>query len=533
MHSRAEMISPLETSEATVLPMTGEQYLESLRDGREIWIYGERVKDVTEHPGFRNSARMVARLYDALHDPATNGPLVCPTDTGNGGFTHPFFKTPTSVGDLTAARDAIAAWQRMTYGWMGRSPDYKASFLGMLDATADLYGPYAPNARRWYKKAQERVLHMNHGFVNPPVDRHRPPDEVDDVCVRVERETDAGLVVSGAKVVATGSALTNYTFVAPLGPRATKKEFCVVFIAPMGAPGVKLIARPSSEMNAAVMGSPFDYPLSSRFDENDSILIFDKVLIPWEDVFAYGDVDKANGFLSLSGFKHRSALHGCTRLAIKLDFMAGLMLKAAEATGVNATSSVRTNLGEVLAWRSTFWALSDALAATSTTKIAGAPVPNLTQGVAYQTLVTIAYPRIRDIISQSIASGLIYVNSHAVDFDAPELRPFIDRYIRGSHGMGAVDRVKLMKLLWDAVGSEFAGRHDLYERNYAGSYDSIRMGALDGAEASGLANELRGFASRCMSEYDLHGWTVPGLVSSDDVNVIRAQRLRNGELRAK
>src|SRR5207244_6857185 len=113
-------------------PFTGDEYLESLRDGREIWIYGERVKDVTAHPAFRNPARMIARLYDALHDPAAHDVLTCPTDTGSGGYTHRYFRAPGSAEDLVAARDAIAAWARAAQGWMGRSPDYKAPFLPNL-----------------------------------------------------------------------------------------------------------------------------------------------------------------------------------------------------------------------------------------------------------------------------------------------------------------------------------------------------------------------------------------------------------------
>ena len=107
---------------AATRPMKGDEYLESLRDGREIWIHGERVDDVTTHPAFRNGVRSVARLYDALHDPAHKDVLTVETDTGNGGFTHPFFRAPMSAEDLVRGRDAIAAWQRMTYGWMGRSP---------------------------------------------------------------------------------------------------------------------------------------------------------------------------------------------------------------------------------------------------------------------------------------------------------------------------------------------------------------------------------------------------------------------------
>src|SRR5512146_1850540 len=113
-------------------PMTGQEYLESLRDGREIWIYGERVKDVTTHPAFRNTARMIARLYDALHDQATNNILTAETDTGNGGYTHKFYKASRNAEELVGARDAIAEWARITFGWMGRSPDYKAAFLATL-----------------------------------------------------------------------------------------------------------------------------------------------------------------------------------------------------------------------------------------------------------------------------------------------------------------------------------------------------------------------------------------------------------------
>ena len=113
----------------SVRPMNGAEFLESLRDDREVWIYGERVKDVTQHPAFRNTARMLARMYDALHAPATKAILTDSTDTGSGGYTHRFFRVDRTVEQLTATRDAIAQWAKLSYGWMGRSPDYKASFL--------------------------------------------------------------------------------------------------------------------------------------------------------------------------------------------------------------------------------------------------------------------------------------------------------------------------------------------------------------------------------------------------------------------
>jgi len=115
--------------------------LESIRDGREVYVYGERVDDVTTHPAFRNTARSIARLYDALHDPQRRDVITTPTDTGSDGVTHKFFRFPRTVEDCVGDLEAIAEWARIGYGWLGRSPDYKAAFLATLGANADFYDP--------------------------------------------------------------------------------------------------------------------------------------------------------------------------------------------------------------------------------------------------------------------------------------------------------------------------------------------------------------------------------------------------------
>src|SRR5215469_2442506 len=193
-------------------PFTGAEFLQSLRDGREVYIYGEQVDDVTTHPAFRNAAASLAQLYDALHDAKMKDVLTAKTDTGSDGYTHKFFKAACSREDVIAQRDAIAAWARISYGWMGRSPDYKAAFLNTLGANAEFYGQFADNARAWHARAQEAVLFVNHALVNPPIDRSSPTDQVKDVYIAIRKETDAGIFVSGAKVVATNSALTHYHF---------------------------------------------------------------------------------------------------------------------------------------------------------------------------------------------------------------------------------------------------------------------------------------------------------------------------------
>src|SRR3974390_3488014 len=126
-------------------PFTGEEYLESLRDGREVYVYGERVADVTAHPAFRNAARSIARLYDALHDEKTKDLLTCETDTGSGGFSHRFFRAARPGEERMKQRDAIAHWALMSYGWRGLSPEFKAPLMKTLGANYDFYGRFADN----------------------------------------------------------------------------------------------------------------------------------------------------------------------------------------------------------------------------------------------------------------------------------------------------------------------------------------------------------------------------------------------------
>ena len=506
------------------LPYTGREYLDSLDDGREIWIYGERVKKITEHPAFQNCARMIARLYDALHEDHKSGKNVLTMPTEWGGFTQRYFKAPKTVEEQVKGRDAIAEWARIGYGWLGRSPDYKAAFLATLGANSDFYAPYTDNAKRWYKFSQERVPFVNHAIIHPPVDRNAAPGSPGggtDVFVHVTKETDAGIYLTGAKVVATGSALTHYTFVAHHGLIPVQgKNYACVFMIPTNAKGVKLICRTSNEYRAAVLGSPFDYPLSSRLDENDAIFVLDEAFVPWEDVFVYGDVEKANNFFPRTGFLPRALIHGCTRLAVKLDFITGCFIKATEITGSRAFRGVEANIGEVIAWRNMIWGLSDAMAKHGDPWEGGAILPAMEPAAAYQVLAPEAYVQIKNLIEKTVASGLIYLNSHVADFKNPALRPYLDKYMRGSGGVGAEDRVKLMKLLWDAIGTEFGARHELYEINYSGSHEEIRRYALFGAMAAGTDVRLKAFAEKCMAEYDINGWTAPDLVNTEKLSVL-------------
>ena len=171
-------------------PLTGDEYLESLRDGRAVHIDGETVADVTEHPAFRNSARSIARLYDALHDPEQRETLLA---TDRLGITHsPVLHAELLGRGAALARDAIAAWARLSYGFMGRTPDYKASFMATLGAAPEFYAPFEASAEAWYRRYAEHALFLNHVLINPPIDRNREVHEVEDVYVHVVKERTTG-----------------------------------------------------------------------------------------------------------------------------------------------------------------------------------------------------------------------------------------------------------------------------------------------------------------------------------------------------
>ncbi len=237
---------------------------------------------------------------------------------------------------------AIAEWARLTYGWMGRTPDYKAALMNTLGANAEYYGQFATNARSWYKRAQENVLFMNHAIVNPPVDRGGRPTRSRTSTSRSRRRPTPGWCVSGAKVVATAAALTHYNFLGQNAATATSDpDMAIMFILPMDAPGVKLICRNSYEEIATKLGTPYDYPLSSRFDENDAIFVLDKVLIPWENILVHRDTEKILSFYPRSGFLNGFCFQGCTRYAVKLDFIAGLVAKALHAPAATSFAATR------------------------------------------------------------------------------------------------------------------------------------------------------------------------------------------------
>src|SRR5262249_55455648 len=278
--------------------------------------------------------------------------------------------------------------------------------------------------------------------------------EVRDVFIHKVKEIDGGIVVNGAKMLATGSALTHATFVAQNSAahleEGQAEDFALVFIAPMDTPGKKLICRTSYERDA----HPWNYPLSSRFDENDAVVVFENAVIPWENVLVCGDVRKATAFYPASGFVNRYTLQATTRLGVKLDFLCGLLAKGLETNGTHEFRGPQTLLGEVVAWRTMVWAIATALVHDTQEGPGGSVMPALENAAVARIFGTMAWPRVTNIFKQVLGGAPLVVPSSPFDLQSDDTAALVERYFRGSAG-SAHDRIKLFKLVWDAIGSEF------------------------------------------------------------------------------
>lgn len=490
-------------------PPTGKEFLEGLNDGRVIYFNGEQVKDVTTHPAFATSARSYARMYDSLHDPAKRDLLTFVTERGTR--SHKYYKLPETREDLFEARDAIVEWARMSFGTLSRGPDYKAALVGTLAGDADFYGEFAPNVRRWYEQITDEVMFVNLSLINPAGDRSKPQTEQADVYMHVVKERDDGIVVRGARMVSTGAAFSHVTYVSQYIPAGGlskgEEDFALGFFVPFNAPGIKFIGRYSYEHLAKQVGSPYDYPLSSRFDESDMGIVFDDVFIPWENVTAYRNPDVVNGLFP-RGFAQRFAFHAAARTAVKMDFICGLLLKATEMHQMLGFRGVQAAVGELLGLRSNIWALSSAMAADAHPGPGGYLLPNTHYALQWRNMYGDTFTRARTILHNTIGGSFIQMPSSAEDFKNPDIRQYLDRYWKSANAT-AEERVKLMRLLWDMFATEFAGRTEAHERNFAGSYEACRVETYGAAEHMGLNAALCSMVDDCMSQYDLDGWTDP------------------------
>jgi len=487
---------------------TGKDHLQSLRDGRALYINGKRVADHTEHPAFRNAVRTAAGLYDwnGREDQLERMTFVSPTC---GARVSRMWQLPTSAADLRQRRLALEAIAMQTCGMLGRSPDHVASVLSGFYMGIELFERHgaqrAAALREYFQFARDRDLYLSYVIVSPQADRSRSAaDQADPylVCGVCDQDSE-GVTLKGAKMLGTAIPLANEVLVAAIQPlKPGEERYSITAAVPLNAKGLRLLSRKSYE---AASRHVFDNPLAARFDENDCVLYFDEVRVPWERVFVHDNVRMAQDQWHAIP-THVYQNYQCQiRLLVKLRFLLGLAYRIAETNGVLGFPGARETLGQLAAEV----AMVDGLVCgMESAGSAYGPywVPNRSMLYSAQVLTQQLYPRFVNAVRELAGGGLIMVPSSFEDLASAETRDIVAR-TQHSPVTDALGRVKLMKLAWDALGSEFASRHVQYEMFYAGAAMVTRAHAYrtcDWAHVSSMVDEYMSTYTSA-SEYCLDG----------------------------
>ena len=478
---------------------TGAEHIKSLKDGRTVYIDGKLAGDVTEHVAFRNSVKSAAMLYDFQARPE-NIELMTFEPNGANRRVNRAWQMPRNYSEMVQRRKAMQAWAQLSYGFMGRSPDHLASAIVGQTMGIEVFEKHgaarAKALKDYYEEASRNDYFLTYVIINPQAERGKDwGEQSEDLVARIVDEDAGGITIRGAKMLGTSSIMANEVFVANLQPLKPGEEALAFSCAlPMNAKGLRVLSRKSYEAAAV---SVFDNPLSSRFDENDALIYFDDVRVPWERVFVHRDPDMCRAqFHDTPGHAYQN-YQAQIRLSVKIKFLTGLAHRLTEAIGTTAMPPVREQLGFLAAQVSMVNAMMAGMEAEGTMR-GEWYVPNRHFMYSAQVLTQDLYPKVINTIRDLAGGALIMLPSSIRDYDDPMLARIINTTQRAAK-MSPEEKVKFLKAAWDAVGSEFGSRHTQYEMFYAGARfvttgHSYRT--FDWAGATGMVDDL-------MSSYQL------------------------------
>jgi anthranilate 3-monooxygenase (FAD) / 4-hydroxyphenylacetate 3-monooxygenase len=455
---------------------TGAQFLEGLRQRpRDVWLSGARVSDVTGHPALRRPLAQLARLYDMQHDPELAALLVV---QGPNGPVARAFDPPRSAEDLRTRRRAFRVREQATLGLMGRTPDFmNTAVLALADSRelfARLAPRYADNVTRYYEYVRDNDLLLTHALIPPPNDRSRPASgqQRDFLHMGVVEENGDGLVLRGARMLATLAPVADELVVySPPVLRPGDEPQAAVFAVPMDTPGLRLLCREPFDDGTR---DSFDHPLASRFEEVDALVIFNDVLVPWDRVFLHGDVGLSNAVHFATSLRQFASHQGGVRGLVKMELVAGVAMRLAQAAGIDGFPGVRQKLGECLAAVEEAKALLVAAEAECETSESGTVRPKLAPMQVLRAHLARQYPRVVETL-QVLGGGGLLMMPGAADIVGGAAGD-VDTYYGGAGGMPAVDRIRLTKLAWDLAGDAFGQRLVQYERYHGGDPDQLLAG---------------------------------------------------------
>ena len=459
---------------------TGAEYIANLKEnGPEVYLRGERVEDVTTHPGLRGGVETLASMYDMQHAPDLRDEMtyVSPTTGDRVGVS---FITPRTREDLDARRVMMRHWARATLGMMGRSPDFMNVNIMAMAAAGDYFARNRPefkeNIRNYYEHVRENDLALTHTLIN--LQRSRAPgstplEQRTDIALRVEKETDAGIYVHGARALATLAPLSEEIAVYPTTshqlPGAAPEPYAFAFAIPNNTPGLRYQCRESFDLGR----SRFDHPLASRFEELDAVAFFDHVFVPWENVFLLGDVELCNNLHHAINRHLHSGHQIVTKNVVKCEFVLGLASLMTETLGSSGQLQAQQMIAEIVENLEIMKACLRAAEADAEVDQWGVMAPAELPLQAARNLFIRMYPRMGEII-HLLGSGSLMALPTEADLEGP-LADEINRYLE-TDASSARDRVRLFRLAWDMSCSAFGARQILYERFFQA--DSVRNAVI-------------------------------------------------------
>ncbi len=435
---------------------TGSEYIESIRDDREVWIDGKRVKDVPTHPAFKPLVDIRARIYDMAHDAKTQDAMSYVDD--ETGDRNPIgLKLPFEQKDWHDKRNAVDAVMDDIGGVVTRVGDETIGEMWSLydgsDVLSEIDPRFAENIEKHiYRALREDPFHVS-ANTDPKGDRSKPPQEQDpDMLLHVVKETDAGIVVRGAKYE-TAAAYANQAFVKPtIANWGDQKlsDYAVGFVAPMNTPGMKHICRTGFTGRRPQK----DYPLANKFDEVDTLIIFDNVLVPWEDILFYQHT-RAATFIRATLHRY-SAFSFVQRIQKMADMMIGAAKFNAQQTGLDKQPAVREKLAALACYREGINAHLTAAIATAERSPKNLLMPN--QSLLFTGRV-LACSQLHDMmhLTRELCGGQICVTPDSASFEAAEIKPWMNKFYTINEQWESEDRRKLLAFARDLVNSDYAG----------------------------------------------------------------------------
>ncbi|WP_243298619.1 4-hydroxyphenylacetate 3-monooxygenase, oxygenase component [Bacillus litorisediminis] len=453
--------------------INGEEFINRLNQmNTEIWFNGERLKGkISEHPAFKGIIRTKASLYDLQHHPKFKDEMIFRSPETGDPISLSYLQ-PKTKEDLRKRRRMIEHWARHTGGMMGRTPDYLNTVMMSLASSASLIKEkencFPDNIESLYQRAREQDLSFTHTFITPQVNRSQSYmyDSEEPIAARIIDINEKGIVIKGARLLATQGGLTDEVLVISGPGLYFDQDEAFAFSIPSDTKGLKFICRESF-----VGGdSHFNHPLSSRYEEMDSIVVFDNVIVPWNRVFFYHNIEVSNEFLVKSSFHSFTVHQAVTRQVIKTEFLLGLAELLAETINVVEYQHIQEKLSEIIIGLETMKALLEKSENDAQLDEWGYMRPNIIPLRVASNVFPRIYPRFCEIIQLIGASGMVTLPAEK-DFYS-EIRPDLDLYLQGSC-MKAEDRVKIFRLAWDLTMSSFGTRQTQYERFFFG--DPIRL----------------------------------------------------------